>query len=83
MNTPMQGLPNFLVYLYPMIQRAARSNPQLSCVVWLRKALSPSSDNNAPSSLQIPSSSPPTDVTSTNNVNQQPADPGPDESKQP
>ena len=41
MNTPMQGLPNFLVYVYPMMMEAKQLNPQNGFWLWLKISVMP------------------------------------------
>jgi len=84
MNTPVQGLPNFIVYLYPMIIRAKRGNPQLNFLVWIQKALAPAQDEYTTSSFLSSAADlqqgGPTASVATSSVVKPPDHPNPDES---
>jgi hypothetical protein len=47
MNTPMQGLPNFIVYLYPLMKKAQNKNPNRGFWGLLKISLAPSRPSNA------------------------------------
>jgi hypothetical protein len=42
MATPMQGLPNFIVYLYPLVMKAKKKNPKRGLINWVHVSLKPS-----------------------------------------
>jgi hypothetical protein len=42
MATPMQGLPNFIVYLYPLVMKTKKKNPKRGLINWVHVSLKPS-----------------------------------------
>jgi G protein-coupled glucose receptor regulating Gpa2 len=53
MNTPFQGLPNCLVFLYPLYQKARKANPNSNFVKVVRLSLAPADVSKLPHSSSV------------------------------